>query len=96
MAQIKVVALHGFDHEGPRRRGAAFYVPMRTAKALEQNGLVKIVKPKKSAAAVPPKATGGKSSASPAARVSRKKTLPPSDAGETADQPEQEAPRQEG
>lgn len=102
MSQVKVVALQGFDHEGPRRRGAEFYMPVRTAKALEQNGLVEIVKAKKGASAVPPKAAGKKSSASPAARASRKKTLPPSDAGDTADQqtpperPDQDLPQQEG
>lgn len=73
----KVTALHGFEHGGPRKRGEQFEVSPQVAEKLERAGLVEVE------GARPKTAAGTKSSASRAARASRRTTSKRSDAGAT-------------
>ncbi|GHC19425.1 hypothetical protein SAMN05443545_101291 [Aidingimonas halophila] len=62
-----VEALTGFDHHGPRRRGAQWSASDQTAKDLSRAGLVRILPD-------PAKAPAQRSSASPQGRASRQTT----------------------
>lgn len=78
MTQVR--AKFGFDHDGPRRRGAIFPVSKQVAEEMERRGLVEIVgegpTPEN-----PSTADGEPSSASPAAPVSPQATVPTSKHG---------------
>lgn len=78
----RVIALQSFDHGGMRRRGDVFVVSPQVAEQMHRNGLVRIHSESKSPAD-PSQAAGAKSSASPAAPVSRKRTARKSESGET-------------
>lgn len=78
----KVIALRSFEHSGSRRRDSRFDVSERVAQALLKKGLVDIVYDPAGKAPVPVSATGEKSSASPAARASRRRTARQSTPGE--------------
>lgn len=75
----RVIALQGFDHGGPVRRGEPLTVSETTARALRARGLVSVEEglagPRRAAGKVPP------SSALPAAPASRKATSNSSGAG---------------
>lgn len=75
-----VQAITSFDHSGPRKRDERFHVSDQHARKLRDAGLVDIVG--EGAKANPKKAAGNPSSASPAARLSRKKTASESAHGE--------------
>ena len=72
----RVIALQSFDHGGMRRRGDVFEVSPQTAEGLVRAGIVRLHDK-----ADPSKAAGAKSSASPAAQASPRKTAKKSAAG---------------
>lgn len=78
----KVIAIRSFDHGGSRRRGDVFTVSPQVAEQLRLAGLVRVEGGP--ASADPRKAAGALSSASPAARASRRQTAKSSNGGETA------------
>jgi len=76
-----VVAIQSFQHSGPRRRGDVFEVSDQTADKLTRAGLVRSYQ--KAAKNNPLMAVGEKPSASPAVRVSRRRTAKKSKRGES-------------
>lgn len=67
-----VKAIENFDHNGARKRGQRFQVSAPVARKLRDAGLVAIAG--EAGTENPRKAAGAQSSASPAARASRKAT----------------------
>lgn len=84
---VDVIALSQFEHGKTRTQGSSFSVSESVAKQLVSKGLVELASARQEQ--TPPKAGGGKSSASPAAPVSPGKTAKQSGSGETAKQTEQ-------
>lgn len=78
----KVIALQSFDHDVVRRKGDSFWVSEQIATALQRKSLVRIEGEDQD----PSSAAGTPSSASPAARVSRRTTAKRSASGEPAAQ----------
>lgn len=75
-----VVAIQSFQHSGPRTRGDVFEVSDQTADKLTRAGLVRSFQKAKND---PLMAVGEKPSASPAVRVSRRRTAKKSKRGES-------------
>lgn len=82
MSEVHVEALAGFVHGEARRRGDRFSVSQPLAEAMARKGLVRVIEAGQAGA--DPSAAGGKPSASPAARASRRQTAKPPAAGATA------------
>lgn len=83
MSEVHVEALAGFVHGEARRRGDRFSVSQPLAEAMARKGLVRVIEAGQ-AGADPSSAAGGKPSASPAARASRRQTAKQPAAGATA------------
>lgn len=81
---LKVKALRSFEHNGSRKKGSIFKLTESTAHDLAQRGLISVVVEPPKAEERPKQAAGQKSSASPAAPVSRRRTARRSASGATA------------
>lgn len=81
---LKVQAVRTFDHGGKRKKGSIFKLTEATAHDLAQRGLISVVVEPPKVEERPKQAAGQKSSASPAAPVSRRRTARRSASGATA------------
>lgn len=84
---LKVKALTGFEHNGRVKRGDELTVSETVGNQLARANLVQIIGTD-AVSPVPSEAGGGKPSASPPARRSKRTTAKPSDDGEGQDQDE--------